>query len=238
MSFSEKNILVVGGSSGIGLALVKMLLADNARVWILSRKAPIDLSDSRLSHIVWDAQQPQTLAIENLPDIIHGFAYCPGTINLKPFQRLSVADFQNDFQVNVLGAVVLLQQILPRLKKATEGASVVMFSTVAAKIGMGFHASIAASKGAVEGLAKSLAAEWAASRIRVNVVAPSLTDTPLAAQLLGSPEKREASDKRHPIGRVGQAEDVANVAHFLLSEKSSWLTGQVLGIDGGMSSLK
>ena len=146
-------------------------------------------------------------------------------------------DFENDFSQNVLGAVAILQKILPNLKKAN-GASIVLFSTVAAKLGMPFHSSIAAAKGAIEGLAKSLAAELAAANIRVNVIAPSLTDTPLAGPLLSTPEKREAAAKRHPLQRVGTPEEIAQMIEFLLSDKSSWITGQIIGIDGGMGSLK
>jgi NAD(P)-dependent dehydrogenase (short-subunit alcohol dehydrogenase family) len=162
--------------------------------------------------------------------------YCPGTINLKPFNRLTISDFQKDFQVNVLGAVQVLQTILPQLKK--EGASVVLFSTVAATLGMGFHASVAVSKAGVEGLTKSLAAEFATAKIRFNCIAPSLTDTPLAGNLLSTPEKREAADKRHPLGRIGTPEELAQAAIFLLSPQSSWITGQVWNIDGGMSAIK
>lgn len=237
MQFSGKNILVVGGSTGIGLALVRGLLAEGATVYVASRHVSEALAQLPVTHFVWDATQPDATIFATLPDALHGVAYCPGTINLKPFPRLSVNDFQNDFQVNVLGAVAVIQTVLPRLKKAN-GASIVLFSTVAAKLGMGFHASIAASKGAVEGLGKSLAAELAPAHIRVNMVAPSLTDTPLAANLLASPEKREASDKRHPLGRVGTADEVASLAQYLLSDNTQWLTGQVIGIDGGMSSLK
>jgi NAD(P)-dependent dehydrogenase (short-subunit alcohol dehydrogenase family) len=163
--------------------------------------------------------------------------YCPGTINLKPFARLTEQDFMHDWQVNVLGAVRVLQQAIKSLKKA-QGASVVLYSTVAARVGMNFHASVATAKSAVEGLALSLAAEYASGKIRFNVVAPSLTDTPLAAALLSSPEKREASDKRHPLGRVGTPEELAAITAFLLSNQSAWISGQVLGVDGGMSSLK
>jgi NAD(P)-dependent dehydrogenase (short-subunit alcohol dehydrogenase family) len=176
-------------------------------------------------------------ALNDLPEVIDGLVFCPGSINLKPFNRLTTQDFLNDFNQNVLGAVALIQKILPNLKRAN-GASIVLFSTVAAKLGMPFHASVAASKAAIEGLAKSLAAEFAVSKIRVNVIAPSLTDTPLAAFLLNTDEKKEASGKRHPLQRIGTAEEIAQLVSFLLSDAASWITGQIIGADGGMGSLK
>jgi NAD(P)-dependent dehydrogenase (short-subunit alcohol dehydrogenase family) len=163
--------------------------------------------------------------------------YCPGTINLKPFHRLTREEFQQDLNINLLGAIDTLQNTFKNLKNA-KGASVVLFSTVASALGMNFHASIATAKSAIEGLAKSLAAEWANSFIRVNVIAPSLTDTPLASKLLAGEEKKEAAGKRHPLGRVGTSQDIAEMASFLLSEKASWITGQIIGIDGGMGTLK
>lgn len=164
-------------------------------------------------------------------------AYRPGTINLKPFARLTEADFLADFKINVLGAVKCIQTCLPALKKSGT-ASIVMFSTVAVQTGMNFHSSIAASKGAIEGLTKSLAAEFASSKIRVNTLAPSLTDTPLAHHLISTPEKKETSDKRHPLGRIGTSTELADATFFLLSPNSSWITGQIIGIDGGMSSVR
>ena len=230
----SKNMIVIGASSGIGYSLAQQLMNEANTVFSFSRHQPKDLS---INHINWDATSPSDEAFKSLPDSIHGLVYCPGSILLKPFHRISLDEFKLDFQVNVLGAVSALQILLPRLKRA-EGSSVVMFSTVAVQTGMGFHASVAASKGAVEGLARSLAAEWAAHKIRVNVIAPSLTDTPLAKNLLSSEDKKEASNKRHPLGRYGQPSDVASMAAFLLSEKSAWITGQVIGVDGGMGTLK
>jgi NAD(P)-dependent dehydrogenase (short-subunit alcohol dehydrogenase family) len=230
----SKNIVIVGASSGIGLETAKSLLAKGYNVFSASRTQP-DLAE--ITHLTWDAQNPDSTVFATLPEEIHGIIYCPGTINLKPFHRLSLEDFKNDFQINVLGAVSVIQAVLPKLKKS-DGASIILFSTVAAKLGMGFHASIAASKGAVEGLTLSLAAELSANKIRVNCIAPSLTDTPLAKNLLSSEEKKEASNKRHPIGRFGTSADIANITTFLISDEASWITGQILGVDGGMGSIK
>jgi 3-oxoacyl-[acyl-carrier protein] reductase len=230
----SKNILVIGASSGIGHEIASQLTTKGYSVFSASRNQPDIVG---VSHITWDALNPDAAVFNSLPDEIHGLVYCPGTINLKPFNRLSTDDFKNDFQINVLGAISVIQAILPKLKKSNN-ASIVMFSTVAAKLGMGFHASVAASKGAIEGLAISLAAELASAKIRVNCVAPSLTDTPLANNLLSTDEKKEASNKRHPIGRYGTTADIANMASFLLSDESSWITGQVFGVDGGMGSIK
>lgn len=229
----QKNILLVGASSGIGQKLFEMLKADGCHVFTAGRN-PVDSS----GHLIWDAAVTGPFAIPaDWPEIFDGLVYLPGTILLKPFQRLSATDFQQDFQVNVLGFVQCMQAMLPRLKKA-DGSSVVLFSTVAAKVGLGFHASISSAKGALEGLALSLASELAPSKIRVNVVAPSLTDTPLASALLNTPEKLEASAKRHPLQRVGTVDDMASAARFFLSEGASWITGQCLSVDGGMSKLK
>lgn len=233
MLFQGKNYLIVGASSGIGFALANSLIQAGANVFSASRTQP-NLSSM---FIEWDAENPNNQVFNELPSSLDGIAYCPGTINLKPFNRLSMADFQKDFQINVLGAISIIQANLGKLK-AAENASIVLFSTVAVQTGMGFHASVATSKGAIEGLTKSLAAEFAANKIRVNAIAPSLTDTPLAKNLLSSPEKIEASNKRHPLGRVGASEDIASMAKFLLSNDGSWITGQILHIDGGMGALR
>lgn len=227
---SMKNYLIVGGTKGIGKAISESLKTDGHTVFTTARSSTI------IAHhfTPWDVKED--FPNVEFPDTINGLVYCPGTINLKPFARLTAQDFKEDYEINVLGAVKVLQAVLPKLKNSSS-ASVVLFSTVAVQTGMPFHASIAASKGAIEGLVRSLAAELA-PKIRVNAIAPSLTQTPLAEKLTASPEKIEASAKRHPLQRIGQAQDVAEAALFLLSEKSSWMTGQVMAVDGGLGSIK
>lgn len=231
-----KNIVIAGAGKGIGLKTAEILQAENS-LFTISRNSTPELAALNTKFYQIDISKDNLDALSDLPDIIDAVIYCPGSINLRPFNRLSAQDFLNDFNQNVVGAVSLIQKLLPNLKRAG-GASIVLFSTVAAKLGMPFHASIATSKAAIEGLAKSLAAELASSKIRVNVIAPSLTDTPLAASLLSTDEKREASAKRHPLQRVGTTDDMASLVSFLISENSSWITGQIIGVDGGMGSLK
>lgn len=230
-----KNIVVVGAGRGIGLATVKALQSEN--LFTISRQLTNELEALNTKFYSLDAAKDDVAVLTDLPEVIHGVVYCPGSINLRPFNRLTAQDFLNDFQQNVLGAIAVIQYLLPRLKKA-DGASIVLFSSVAVKIGMPFHASIAAAKGAIEGLAKSLAAELATSKIRVNVIAPSLTDTPLANALLNSDEKREAAAKRHPLNSIGSADEIGQLVAFLMREDSRWITGQIIGVDGGIGSLK
>lgn len=233
---NTNHILVVGGSSGIGFEIVKQLVEDGYQVSAASRK-PGPLSDfSQVRHLPLDVEH-ESIELEGLPETLQGLVYCPGTIRLKPFQRLTAQDFLEDFRINLIGAVGVLQTCLMKLKKSSVGASVVLFSTVAVQTGMPFHASVASAKGAVEGLVRSLAAEWA-PRIRVNAIAPALTDTPLASDLLSSPEKREAAAERHPLKRIGNPAEIARMATYLLSESATWVTGQVFQLDGGMSAVR
>jgi NAD(P)-dependent dehydrogenase (short-subunit alcohol dehydrogenase family) len=227
-----KNYAIIGGTSGIGQASVARLLASGHSLYAASRR-PEQLQQLGIPTQFFDALAPTPLT---WPDKLDGFVYFPGSITLKPFHRLNLADFIKDIHINLLGAVHALQSALPALKASSE-ASVVLFSTVAVDQGMPFHASIAAAKGALEALARSLAAEWA-PLIRVNVIAPSLTDTPLAGTLLSDETKRSASAKRHPMQRIGNADDVAQMVEFLLSDASRFMTGQTLRPDGGLSSVK
>lgn len=226
------SILLIGGSHGIGLEVVKQL-QDTHTVYVASRTTE-NLDTSKVTHIPFDASK-DILDTDQLPDTLSGLVYCPGTINLKPFKMLKIETFEEDLQINFLSLVRVVHTVLPKLKKS-ENASLVFYSTVAVQTGMPFHTSVAACKGAIEGFARSLAAEYAPS-VRVNVIAPSLTNTPLANRLLSNDTKIEKMNERHPLKRIGTARDIASATVFLLDEKSSWVTGQVLHVDGGMSTL-
>lgn len=230
-----KNYLIVGGSSGIGQALALQLVSEGHQVFATYHLHEQTNSIAGIKYHYCNVLE-ESLDLEFLPEVLDGIAYCPGSIQLKPFHRIQPMDFVSDYQLQVVGAVKVLQAILPRLKKA-ENSSVILFSTVAVQLGLPFHSLVAASKGALEGLTKALAAEFA-PRIRVNAIAPSLTDTPLAANLLNSEEKRTSNAQRHPLKKLGTPSDIAHMAAFLLSDKAGWISGQVFPVDGGMSSLK
>lgn len=227
-----KNILLIGGSYGIGKAIAEELQFE-CKTYIASRTNET-ISDLHITHLPFDATT-DILDVTKLPEIIDGLVYCPGSINLRPFKALKIEAFENDFQLNFLNMVKVIQTVLPNLI-ASNQSSIVLFSSVAATMGMPFHTSISAAKGAVEGFAKALAAEYA-PKIRVNVIAPSLTDTPLANKFLNSEEKKEKSAGRNPMKKVGSSQDIAQMASFLLSEKSNWISGQIFHVDGGMSTL-
>lgn len=227
------NYLVIGAASGIGAATAQKLIEQGHHVWGTHHS-----SEPLNAAVQWQAfnvMEDDASQLE-LPAILDGVVYCPGSIQLKPFERFKSEDFLQDLQLQVLGAIRVLQRCLPVLKQSDK-ASVVLYSTVAVQLGFSFHTQVATSKGALEGLVKSLAAEYA-PKIRFNAVAPSLTQTKLAEKLLNSPEKIQANADRHPLKRVGTAQDLANITAFLLSDEASWITGQIISVDGGMSAIK
>lgn len=219
-----KHYLLIGASSSVAQSATKTLIKNGNKVTQLSRNELF--SSVKIIDYIND--------LPVLEDRFDGIVYFPGTINLKPFRSLKLEDFQSDFNIHVLGAMNVLKTYQSNLN---EGSSVVLISSVAATTGMPFHTSVAAVKSAIEGFARSLAAEWA-PKIRVNVVAPSLTLTPMAEKLTNSQEKIEAGAQRHPLKRLGQPSDLSSAIIFLLGEESAWITGQVLAVDGGMGKIK
>lgn len=225
-----KTYIVVGGSKGIGNAIVTTLL-ENHKVINISRSKP-ETEHEHLTHYSCDVLK------EDLPDIeaADGLVYCPGSINLKPIGRFDLDEFREDFEINVIGAVKTIQKYLNVIKKGND-PSIVLFSTVAAKLGMPFHASVAAAKSGVEGLVKSLGAEMATS-LRINAIAPTVTDTQLASKLLRNEKMIENITDRHPMKKFLKPQDVAGMAEFLLSEKAGSISGQVFEMDCGIVSFK
>jgi 3-oxoacyl-[acyl-carrier protein] reductase len=226
-----KRIMVVGASSGIGEALAQLLIVQGFSIVSLSRSPPAFEVETHVNYDVRADTEPS-----GIDGTLNGLVYCPGSLLLKPFKLTKLSEFKNDLQVNFLGAVRVLQHYLPALSGSGD-ASVVLFSTIAAGVGMPYHSSIAASKGAVEGLVRSLAAEWAPV-IRVNAIAPSLVQTSLTTRLTDSETKLKTAADRHPLKRIGSTADIAAIAAFLLTPQASWITGQILHVDGGLSTLK
>jgi NAD(P)-dependent dehydrogenase (short-subunit alcohol dehydrogenase family) len=227
-----KNYLIIGASTGIGRALAEQL-ANQATVYgTYNTTEPEHLAN--VNYQKFDVLSDDYANLD-LPETLDGIVYCPGSINLKPFHRFSEQDILEDVRLQVTGGLKAVQSNLKSLKNASK-ASVVFVSTVAVQKGFAFHTQVSISKGAVEGMTKALAAELA-PHVRVNCVAPSLTDTKLADRLLNSEEKKAAHGKAHPLGRVGEPEDIANTLRFLLSEDASWITGQIIHVDGGRSTL-
>ncbi|MFT6369515.1 MAG: NAD(P)-dependent dehydrogenase (short-subunit alcohol dehydrogenase family) [Maribacter sp.] len=225
-----KTYIIIGGSKGIGNAIVNEL-SEAHKIVNISRTVP-EMSHTNVTHYSCD------ILTDDLPDIeeVDGLIYCPGSINLKPISRLSLDDFRSDFEINVLGAVKSIQKYLPQLKKG-KNPSILLFSTVASKLGMPFHASVATSKSGVEGLVKSLGAELAPT-IRVNAIAPTVTDTELASKLLRNEKMIENITERHPLKRFLNPNEVAATAAFLLSDKAASFSGQIFEMDCGIVSFK
>lgn len=227
--------LIIGASSGIGKKLAEQLVESKHNILATYFKNKPETVDGSVTYHYLNVLD-ETFSIDFLPESLDGLVYCPGSINLRPFERIKPADFVADYNLQVMGAIKIIQAAMPRLKKA-ENASIVLFSTVAVQTGFPFHTQVSASKGAIEGLTRALAAEFS-PKVRVNCIAPSLTDTPLAASMLNTDQKREANALRHPLKKTGTPENIADMAEFLLSEKASWISGQIFHVDGGMSSLK
>lgn len=229
-----KKILIIGGSSGIGKSLAHQLESAGHEVTAtFNKNKPENKANINYHHLDVNSDE---IDLGFIPESLDGLVYCPGSIELKPIQRIKDEDFVKDFNLQVLGAIKIIKAALPALKKSDQ-ASIVLFSTVAVQTGFPFHSMVATSKGAIEGLTRSLAAELA-PKIRVNCIAPSITDTPLAASLLSSPEKKEANAQRHPLKTIGSSDDIASMASFLLTNQAQWITGQIMKVDGGVSSLK
>ena len=229
-----RNYVIIGGSSGIGLELVSMLEKENANV-IATYNNNIVQDRQNVKYFKFDVKT-DVLNIEDFPEEIHGLAYCPGSINLKPFHRFKDEDFIDDFKLQVLGATKIIQLLLPKIKKSQD-SSILLFSTIAVQFGFNFHSQVAISKGAIEGLTRALAAELSPN-IRVNAIAPSLTKTNLANRFLNTEEKIDLQSKKHPLKKLGEVKDIAEAAVYLLTPKSSWVTGQILHVDGGYSTIK
>jgi NAD(P)-dependent dehydrogenase (short-subunit alcohol dehydrogenase family) len=226
------NFVIIGGSSGIGQSIASKLI-DKGNIVVNMSRTPCNISG--VKNVAFDVSTDE-VNMESMPEVIDGLAYCPGSIHLKGFKSIKEDQFLADLHINVFGAIKCIKACLPKMAKDGKG-SILLFSTVAVQLGMPFHTSVAVSKGAIEGLVRSLAAELA-PQIRVNALAPSLTDTPLASQLLSNDEKKERSANMHPLKRYGNSNDLANAATFLLTDDSSWVTGQIIGVDGGLSTLK
>tara|TARA_B100001996_G_C18659225_1_gene592417 strand:- start:389 stop:1075 length:687 start_codon:yes stop_codon:yes gene_type:complete len=226
-----RNILIIGGSKGIGNSILNHQLNLGNFCTNISRSF-IEIDNKNYKGYQVD------ILNDDLPEInlIDSLVYCPGSITLKPFLQLKEEDFKNDFEVNVLGAVKSIQKYLNSLKKGTN-PSIVLFSTVAVAKGMAFHSSISSAKAAIEGITKSLAAEFAPS-VRVNCIAPTITKTDLAKNILRNKKIEENISNNHPLKKICEPDDIAAAANFLISKESNKITGQVMRVDSGMSTLK
>lgn len=228
----RKNYIIIGGNSAMAKSLIRKELDADNQIYAISRQK-IEESHPHLKSRIADIVNDDVPA-DFFPERVDGLVYFPGTIKLKPFRSLKEQDFLEDFSIHFLGAVKIIQFLHRRL---SDQSSIILFSSVAARLGLPYHASVAASKAAVESLALTLAAELA-PKVRVNVIAPSLTESGMSEQLLNNPEKRSKMNARHPLGRFGQPEDIASLASFLLSDQAQWITGQVIPVDGGFTNIR
>ena len=237
------SIIIFGGAGAIGSAIARRIVARGGRPHLVGR------DPARLDAVAREIDARTSIADVTDPDAVAravaeaaaegglaGLVYAVGTINLKPIGSLTLADFEHDWRVNALGAALALKAAAPHLK-AAEGSSVVLFSTVAVRQGFAAHASVSMAKGAVEGLTLALAAELA-PKVRVNCIAPSLSRTPLAEGLTRNEALAKGVAETHALRRLGEAEDSAGLAAFLLGPDAAWITGQVIGVDGGRSTLR
>jgi NAD(P)-dependent dehydrogenase (short-subunit alcohol dehydrogenase family) len=236
------RFIVIGATGGVGSALSRRVAAQGHSIHAIGRdaqKLAALTAEIGGTHAAADVTDRAALeaAVKAAGSTVAGLAYCVGSINLKPVSRITDEDVERDFRLNALGALRAVQAALPALKTHEMPSSVVLFSTVAVQQGFASHASIGMAKGAVEGLMLSLAAELA-PKVRVNCVAPSLTKTPLAAALTSNEQMATAIASLHAMQRLGEPDDVAAAAAFLLLPETSWITGQVLNVDGGRSSLR
>ena len=218
-----RNILLVGASSQVAIDLIEKYRADYNFI-SLSRN-PI-FSDFK------DFDSLDTITFPKI-ESLDGIVYFPGNINLKPFKRIKIEEFQNDYNINVVGLLNILKFYERSLNN---NSSIVMFSSVAAKVGMPFHASIAMYKSAITSLSRTLAAEWS-PKIRLNTISPSLFNSTMSQKFLKDENMIERMSDKHPLNRVGSVSDISSMINFLISEKSSWITGQDFSVDGGMSTL-
>jgi len=219
-----KNILLIGANSSLSKNLVKNY---NDKYNFIKMSRNTEFSDVE-NFDLFD----ETTYFDHDIDL-DGLIYFPGTINLKQFERLNIVDFEEDFKVNVLGIIKILKYYKKKLNK---NSSIVLFSTVATKIGMPFHSSTSMVKSAVNGITISLAAEWSPD-IRVNCISPSLFESKMASKFFSSQKSVERISNNHPLKRTGKPEDITSMINFLISDESSWITGQNLSVDGGISTL-
>ncbi len=234
----SKHIII--GPGGIGAAIARKLHGQGAALHLISRTPEALAQELGASHAAADVSDPAALetAVKAAGDAVDGLCYAVGTINLKPITRLTDQDALRDFEINALGAFRAIKAALPGLKASSQAtSSILLFSTVAVAQGFASHASVAMAKGAIEGLTRSLAAELA-PKIRVNCIAPSLTRTPLASFITGNETTTNAIAGLHPLQRIGEPDDIAALAALLLLPDAGWITGQVIGVDGGRSSLR